>query len=71
MFRQDEAEAKMKKEFTPSEIKALTIFRLKERYIKESKLIKELILSNRYDSLFPKRIIEQKLEVTQIGRAHV
>lgn len=63
-LRQDEAEAKMKKEFTPSEIKALTIFRLKERYIKESKLIKELILSNRYDSLFPKRIIEQKLEVT-------
>ena len=63
-LRQGEAEAKMKKEFTPQEIKALTVFRLKERYAKEAGLIKELVLLKKYDELFPKRIIEKKLQVT-------
>lgn len=63
-LRQGEAEAKMKKEFTPQEIKALTVFRLKERYAKEAGLIKELVLLKKYDELFPKRIIEKKPQVT-------
>ena len=54
----------MKKEFTPQEVKALTVFRLKERYAKEAKVIKELVSLKKYDELFPKRIIEKKLEVT-------
>ena len=63
-LRQSEAETKMKKEFTPQEIKALTVFRLKERYAKEAGLIKELVLLKKYDELFPKRIIEKKLQIT-------
>nr|DAS03340.1 MAG TPA: DNA repair protein MmcB-like protein [Caudoviricetes sp.] len=63
-LRQGQAEAKMKIEFTPQEIKALTVFRLKERYAKEARVIKELVLLKKYDELFPKRIIEKKIEVT-------
>lgn len=60
------AEKKFKDEFSHQEIRALTIFRLKERYLKESKNIKDLINRKKYDDLFPKRVYDKNIKVTPI-----
>ncbi|QCD44936.1 sce7726 family protein [Campylobacter mucosalis] len=62
------AENSIKAEFSLEEIKAFTLFRLKERYLSESELIKKLVEQKKYNELFPKRIIEKKLQVTPISQ---
>ncbi len=61
--------SKFKELFTDEEIKNLTLIRLKERYCKESNIIKELIKNKEYDKLMPKRVFEKEtknIKVTPI-----
>lgn len=63
------AMSKFKELFTDEEIKNLTLIRLKERYYKESNIIKELIKNKEYDKLMPKRVFEKEtknIKVTPI-----
>ena len=63
------AMSKFKELFTDEEIKNLTLIRLKERYCKESNIIKELIKNKEYDKLMPKRVFEKEtknIKVTPI-----
>jgi len=57
---------KMRDTLNDEQIKNLTLFRLKERYRKESDNIKNLIIAKKYDELFPKRIYEKNMEVTPL-----
>lgn len=48
------------------QIKRLTVFRLKERYLRESEIIKELILNKNLDTSFPKKVFDRNMQVTAL-----
>lgn len=57
---------KLRSLLNDKQIENLTLFRLKERYKKESDFIKKAIKEKKYDLLFPKREYQKNIEVTPL-----
>lgn len=62
----DAAKEKLRELLNDEQIKNLTLFRLQERYKDESDMIKDIILEKDYDSLFPKKKFDRKINLTPL-----
>jgi len=62
----DSGKQKLLSSLNNEQIKRLTIFRLKERYLRESETIKELILNKNLDTSFPKKVFDRHIQVTAL-----
>jgi len=51
---------------TDDQIRNLTLYRLKERYYKESEIIANAIIEKKYDELFPKRNFGGDIKITPL-----
>lgn len=62
----DSGRQKLLSVLSHEQIKRLTIFRLKERYFRESEAIKKLILNKNLDTSFPKKVFDRNMKVTAL-----